>query len=67
MDAISTDTTDLNYSNASPLLLAASSASAMARAEGSAAAAGVRVAARLPIEGASAAHPAADFRRGSVG
>jgi hypothetical protein len=52
MDAISTDTTDLNYSNAPPLLLAASSASAMARAERSAAVAGLRVAARLPIEGA---------------
>jgi hypothetical protein len=52
MDAISTDTTDLNYSNAAPLLLAASSASAMARAERSAAVAGLRVAARLPIEGA---------------
>src|SRR3954471_1106255 len=50
MDAISTDTPDLDYSNAPPMLLAASSDRAMARAERSAAVAGVRIGARLPIE-----------------
>src|SRR5438270_9506090 len=53
MDAISTDTSDLSYSDAPPMLLAASSDRAMARAERSAAAAGLRVAARLPIEAAA--------------
>jgi hypothetical protein len=50
MDAISTETSDLHYSGAPPMLLAASSDSAMARAERCAAAAGLRVADRVPIE-----------------
>ncbi len=47
MDAISTD---LDYSDSPPMLVAASSDQAMARAERSAAAAGLRIGARLPIE-----------------
>ena len=52
MDAISTDA-DLNYADFPPMLLAASSHQAMGRAEHSAAAAGLRVGARLPIEQAA--------------
>src|SRR4051794_26701162 len=50
MDAISTDAADLRYSDRPPMLLAASSDVAMARAERSAVAAGLRVGVRLPIE-----------------
>ena len=50
MDAISTDAADLRYSDRPPMLLAASSDTAMARAERSAVAAGFRIGARLPIE-----------------
>lgn len=49
MDAYSTDA-DLNYSDFPPMLLAASSDLAMARAERSALAAGFRVAARMAVE-----------------
>ena len=49
MDAISTDA-DLHYADCPPILVAASSDQAMARAERSAAAAGLRIGARLPIE-----------------
>ena len=52
MDAISTDDADLRYSDLPPMLLAASSGRAMARAESSAIAAGFRVGARMPIESA---------------
>jgi DNA-binding MarR family transcriptional regulator len=50
MDAISTDAADLRYCDCPPMLLAASSDVAMARAERSAVAAGLRVGVRLPIE-----------------
>ena len=50
MDAISTDATDLRYSDRPPMLLAASSDLAMARAERSAVAAGFRIGVRMPIE-----------------
>jgi len=50
MDAISTDDADLRYSDRPPMLLAASSDLAMARAEHSAVAAGFRIGARMPIE-----------------
>ena len=50
MDAISTDATDLHYSDRPPMLLAASSDLAMARAERSAVAAGFRIGVRMPIE-----------------
>jgi len=50
MDAISTDDADLGYSDRPPMLLAASSDLAMARAEHSAVAAGFRIGARMPIE-----------------
>jgi hypothetical protein len=49
MDAISTEP-DLDYSDSPPMLVAASSDQAMARAERSAAAAGLRIGARLPID-----------------
>ena len=49
MDATSTDA-DLHYSDCPPILVAASSDHAMARAERSAAAAGLRIGARMPIE-----------------
>jgi uncharacterized lipoprotein YmbA len=49
MDAISTDA-DLNYADSPPMLVAASSDEAMDLAEHSAAASGLRVGARLPIE-----------------
>ncbi|MEP6982451.1 MAG: hypothetical protein ABI853_02260 [Sphingomicrobium sp.] len=52
MDAISTDDADLRYSDLPPMLLAASSGRAMARAERSAIVAGFRVGARMPIESA---------------
>jgi hypothetical protein len=52
MDAISTDS-DLNYADSPPMLVAASSERAMGLAEHSAAAAGLRVGARLPIEQAA--------------
>ena len=52
MDAISTDAPDFNYSDLPPILLAASSERAMARAERSITAAGFRVGARMPIESA---------------
>src|SRR5437763_1940419 len=50
MDAIPTDATDLHYSDRPPMLLAASSDLAMARAERSAVAAGFRIGVRMPIE-----------------
>jgi DNA-binding MarR family transcriptional regulator len=54
MDAISTDAAaDLNYSDLPPMLVAASSDRAMARAERSVIAAGFRVGARMPIESAA--------------
>ena len=52
MDAISTDA-DLHYADSPPMLVAASSDQAMALAERSAAAAGLRIGARLPIEEAA--------------
>ena len=52
MDAISSDAPDLNYSDLPPMLLAASSDRAMARAERSITAAGFRLGARMPIESA---------------
>jgi len=52
MDAISTEAPNFNYSDLPPMLLAASSGRAMARAERSIAAAGFRVGARMPIESA---------------
>lgn len=54
MDAISTDAADLDYSNPPPMLVVASNDRTMALAERSVAAAGFRVGARLPIEGAAA-------------
>jgi len=54
MDAILTDTADLAYCGLPPVLLAASSEAAMARAERTTGAAGLRVGARLRIERASA-------------
>jgi len=54
MDAILTDTADLAYCGLPPVLLAASSEAAMARAERTTGAAGLRVGARLPIERACA-------------
>jgi len=50
MDAISTDAANLHYSDLPPMLLAASSDVAMARAEHCIVAAGFRVGARMPIE-----------------
>jgi DNA-binding MarR family transcriptional regulator len=50
MDAIPIDAAELDYSDLPPLMLAASSDAAMARAERSAAASGIRVGARMPIE-----------------
>jgi DNA-binding MarR family transcriptional regulator len=52
MDAISTDAPDFKYSDLPPMLLAASSDRAMARAERSITAAGFRVGARMPLESA---------------
>jgi hypothetical protein len=53
MDAYSTDATDLSYSDAAPMLLAASSDLAMIRAERSVVAAGLRIGGRMPIDGAA--------------
>jgi hypothetical protein len=53
MDALSTDAADLHYSDLPPMLLAASSDGAMARAERSVVAAGFRVGARIAIEAAA--------------
>ena len=50
MDANLSTRADLSYSDEAPLLLAASSDAAMARAAAVAAASGVRIGARLPIE-----------------
>jgi DNA-binding MarR family transcriptional regulator len=50
MDAIPTDAVDLHYSDLPPVMLVASSDAAMARAERSAAAAGLRVGIRVPIQ-----------------
>jgi hypothetical protein len=51
MDAYSTDATHFTRTDLPPLLLGASSEAAMARAERAIDASGLRVAARLPIEG----------------
>ena len=53
MDAYSTDATDLSYSDAAPMLLAASSDLAMVRADRSVVAAGLRIGGRMPIDGAA--------------
>jgi hypothetical protein len=50
MDAFSTEANDLSYSDRPPVLLAASSDAALARAERTILASGLRVGARLPIE-----------------
>jgi len=50
MDAYSSDTADITYSNAPPIVLAASSAVAMMRAERTVSANGLRIGARLPVE-----------------
>src|SRR5437868_3631624 len=50
MDAYLTDAADLTYSGRPPVLLAASSEAAMARAESTIAASGLRVGARLSLE-----------------
>ena len=52
MDAFSTEATDLFYSDLPPVLLAASSDTALARAERTILASGLGVGARLPIEAA---------------
>jgi DNA-binding MarR family transcriptional regulator len=52
MDAISTDAAEIGYSGPPPILLAASSDGAMARAEATAAASGLRVGARASIQNA---------------
>lgn len=54
MDALSSETAALSYSGPSPILLAASSPSAMRRAEATIDAAGFRIGARLPVEEALA-------------
>lgn len=54
MDAYSGEYPGLSYSNSSPVLLAASSASAMRRAESTIDASGLRIGAKLPIEDALA-------------
>lgn len=53
MDAYSGDYSDLSYSDTSPILIAASSASAMQRAEGTVLASGYRIGGRVPIEEAT--------------
>jgi len=53
MDTLSTDSAQFDYSGGPPLLLAASSDAAMARAERTAGASGLRIGARLPIHLAS--------------
>jgi DNA-binding MarR family transcriptional regulator len=50
MDAYSTDAADLHYSDRSPVLLAASSGDAMARAQRTIDALGLRIGAMVPIE-----------------
>ena len=50
MDAISTDAADLTYSDFPPILIAASSDRAIARAERVATAAGLRIGGRMPVE-----------------
>lgn len=52
MDMIHTDRSDLNYFDQAPVLIAASSDAAMARARRTIEASGLRVAAQLPIEAA---------------
>jgi hypothetical protein len=52
MDMIHTDRSDLSYSDQAPVLIAASSDAAMARARRTIEASGLRVGAQLPIEGA---------------
>jgi len=52
MDAYSSDTANLSYTCAAPVLLAASSGSAMRRAESTIDASGLRVGARLAVEDA---------------
>ncbi len=52
MDMIQTDRCDLSYSDQAPVLIAASSDSAMARARRTIEASGLRVGAQLPIEAA---------------
>lgn len=52
MDAYLSNQTDLTYSDQHPVLLAASSDAAMARAERAVAATGLRIGAKLSIEGA---------------
>ena len=54
MDAFSTDSTDVDYSDRPPVLIAASSEGAMARAQRTIDASGLRVGARVPIELAQA-------------
>jgi len=54
MDALSSETATLSYSSPSPVLLAASSSSAMRRAEATIDAAGFRIGARLSVEEALA-------------
>jgi DNA-binding MarR family transcriptional regulator len=54
MYALSSESADLSYSSSSPVLLAASSASAMRRAEATVDARGLRIGARLPVEDALA-------------
>jgi len=53
MDAVSTDSTDLNYLPDAPLLLAATSASAMTLAERAITASGLRLGGSLPLEQAA--------------
>jgi hypothetical protein len=54
MDAHLTDAAKLHYSGPAPALLAATSDAALARAEATLAAAGLRIGARLPLETAAA-------------
>jgi DNA-binding MarR family transcriptional regulator len=53
MDAYPTEAADVGYSDVPPILLAASSDRAMARAESALLASGLRIGARLPIEAAA--------------
>jgi DNA-binding MarR family transcriptional regulator len=53
MDAYLSNRADLSYSDEPPVLLAASSAAAMSRAEPAIAACGLRIGGRLPLEGAA--------------
>lgn len=54
MDAIPTDAAELHYSDRAPVLVAASSATAVARAMRTVTVSGLRIGARVPIEEASA-------------